>query len=89
MLAPSLAASLQIRTSAEGAAGAGHDHDLHRIVRVRAIECCDQLVAHATGEGVHPVGPVKRDRQNAVVELVANVFEVHAPAVTRTALKRK
>jgi hypothetical protein len=73
------AAALQVRAGAEAAPRAG-DHDgAHVVVRVRGVQRLDQLAAHRGGERVQALGPVERDREDVVLDLVEDLLELHAP----------
>ena len=83
-----LAAARQVGARAEAAARAGDDHRAHVVVGVGRVERGDQLAAHRRREGVQPVGPVQREREDAVGDLVADLFEVHGPDATLRAWPR-
>ena len=44
-----LAAAAEIRSRAEAASRAGHDHDAHVVVRVDVVESLEPVVAHRAG----------------------------------------
>ena len=56
--------------SADAAAGTGDDDGADIIVLVGRIERLDQLPLHRAVEGVELVGPVQRDGENLIVDLV-------------------
>ena len=73
-----LAARRQVRTGAETAPRTGDDDRLHRVVRIGAVEHLDELVHHPPGERVELVGPVQRDRGDAVGDVERDFLEFHA-----------
>src|SRR6185503_15074126 len=73
-----LGALLLVAARAERAiAHAGDADDAHLAVSPRALEAVDQLVDRARAERVHPLRPVDRDPGQAVLNLVADVFQLH------------
>ena len=62
----SATAGAEIRPGAEAAAGAGHDHRAHVVVRVDLVEQREPVVHHLRGEGVEPVGTVQGDGHHAL-----------------------
>ncbi len=67
----------EVGARAEAASRAGDDDRTHVVVGVRVVEGVEQLVAHRLGERVESFGPVERDGQDVVGDLVADLFERH------------
>ena len=84
-----VAAAGQVGPRTEPPSLPGHDDRAHVVVGVGPVEGLDQLASHRRRERVQPVGPVERDGQHVVGDLVADVLEAHAvgsfsrPARTR------
>src|SRR5260221_14171700 len=62
---------------AERAAGAGEDDHAHGTIGVRLVEDAVQLGFELVRERVHPLGPIERDRGDALLDAV-NDFFAHA-----------
>ena len=60
----------EVGAGAEAAAGAGDDDGAHIVVLVGRVEGVDQLLLHRAVEGVELVGPVQRDGEDLIVDLV-------------------
>src|SRR5262249_50566811 len=60
----------EVGAGAETAARAGDDDGADVVVLVGRVEGGDHLLHHATGEGVELVGPVQRDGEDLVLDLV-------------------
>ena len=67
--AEDVAGRRQVHAGAEGAAGAGDDDRADGVVLAGALEGVDQLVRHLDREGVHLVGTVQRQGEDAVFDL--------------------
>src|SRR5690606_28298524 len=72
-----ITALLQVGTRAESAAGAGHYDYPHRIIGVRCIKGGEQLTTHGAIEGVHPVGAVEGQGEDAILYLIIEGFKLH------------
>ena len=71
-----VAARGQVGAGAERAAGAGDDDGAHRVVARRSRRtAASSSLAHRRVVGVELVGPVERDRGDAVVDVVARGLE--------------
>ena len=64
-----LGAAGKVRAGAEAAAGAGDDHRLDRIVRIRPIQRRDHLGHHLAGERVQLVRPIEGDGRDPVLDV--------------------
>ncbi len=85
-----VAAAAQVRSGAEAAALAGDDDRAHVVVGIGAVERLDQLASHGRRKRVQPVGPVERNGQNVVRDLVADLLELHVgPPVERGSVRQK
>jgi hypothetical protein len=71
----------QVGACAERAAGPGHHHGVHGVVRSGLPDRGLELVQDREGHRVALLGPVDRDRRDPVTDLVADV--AHAGRVTR------
>ncbi len=60
----------EIGAGAEAAACAGHDDGADIVVLVGGVERVDHFLLHRAVEGVELVGPVQRDGENLIVDLV-------------------
>src|SRR6185369_10673591 len=60
----------KVGAGAEATARAGHDNGTDIVVLVGRVERVDQLLLHRAVEGVELVGPVQRDGENLIVDLV-------------------
>jgi len=60
----------EVSAGAEGAPGAGDDDGADSVVLVGRIEGVDHLLLHGAVEGVELVGPVQRDGENLLGDLV-------------------
>jgi hypothetical protein len=70
-------ARAKICSSAKGPITGTRDNDgTHRIVRIRHVEGGDQVFHHLAGKGIHPVGPVERDGQDAIAGIGQNGFKI-------------
>ena len=63
--------SLQVVAGAEGLAGAGNDHDAHRLAGADGHQFGLQGGEHGLGQGVELTRPVERQRRQAVRAVVA------------------
>ena len=69
-----VAAAAEVRAGAEGAAGAGHDHDAARRVVAQLGERRAELGQHRIGERVAAVGTVQRDGDDGAITRDGDVF---------------
>src|ERR1700676_2684950 len=71
-----LGATREIRSGAEAAPLPGDDHGADGIVGIGALECLDQLTAHARRERVQTVWSRQADREDMVIDRVADLLEL-------------
>src|SRR5262245_53984502 len=71
----------EIGARAECTPGAGDDDCTDRIVGIGAIERVDHLGHHRARECIELFGPIHRDRQNAVVDVIENFLITHTDLV--------
>ena len=64
---------LDVAAAAEGLARPGHHHHVHVLAVPALGKRRGPCVDHGAGEGVAPLGPVERDRRDALLDLQANL----------------
>ena len=72
---------LHFHAGTEHLAGTGHDHRTHCVIAVRFSKGMDQLILHAQGKSVQPIGTVEGNGKNLFIQIGGNMLVIHGASI--------